>query len=427
MIKFSDTEKAIPLWENFAKKTSPELAEAMKDYYSIYDAELVSWYAELYDPKIGGFYYSPSARDNEKCVWKDKEYILLPDAESTCQALGFIGSSGIAKAVGNDYVKFLPEWMKKQIADFIYGLQDPDGFFYHPQWGKNIAVSRRARDFNWSRSMLERLGRPMRYPTMLDNEKKEDKDSGFIPEHLQSKEAFVKYLDTFDLATGAYSAGNTLSSQFAQIKSQGLDDILIDFLNAHQHADSGHWNGTTNYFAINGLMKISGIYNAKGIVLPHSYEAAMSAVNAIASPETVNATVDLWNIWVAITNICSGLLTFGGEEGKATVDSIRRELWQIAVPAVKATKEKIYPFKRSDHGYSYCKGYPSPISQGAPVCVPYLDEGDINGCVIATVYMVGMVYNALGISGEDRVPLYGADEAKMFLDILERNNKKVNG
>jgi len=58
-----------------------------------------------------------------------------------------------------------------------------------------------------------------------------------------------------------------------------------------------------------------------------------------------------------------------------------------------------------------------------PVCVPNLDEGDINGCVIATVYMIGMVHSALGI-GDLRVPLYGEDEARIFLDTVAASNAK---
>jgi hypothetical protein len=192
MIKYSDSPKSREKWKKLEEVTSPEFVEAMKDLYSIYDYELFEWVAKLYDPKIGGWYYSDSARDNEKCVWKEKEYTLLPDAESTCQALGFIGASGIS--LGKNYEDFLPEVMKKEIGDYIYSLQDPDGFFYHPQWGKNIGLSRRARDFNWSIGMLKRLGREKKYPTMLDKpeEKKEEKTETLIPDHLKSKEAFIE-------------------------------------------------------------------------------------------------------------------------------------------------------------------------------------------------------------------------------------------
>jgi len=422
MQKFSESKKSDALWQRLSDKTTPELASAMRDYYSIYDLEMVEWYAKLYDPRIGGFYYSPSARDFEKTVFKGKEYLLLPDAESTCQALGFINSSGIAASVGGHYKYFLPEWMKEQIADYVYSLQDPDGYFYHPQWGKDIGLSRRGRDFNWCRGMLSELGREMKYPTVLD--KKEEKtEATLLPDHLSSRAKFVDYLDSLDVNNKSYPAGNTLASQWAQIKSLGLDGVAIQYLNERQDPKTGLWHKDQNYYGVNGLMKISGLYNGSGLVIPHSSEAAMSAIAAIESDEQVNATVDLWNNWVAISNICASLVKFGGESGEAEAKAIRERLWRVAIGAVNKTKEKILPFKRSDHSYSYGRSCPSVVSQGMPVCVPNLDEGDINGCVIATVYMIGMVHSALGI-GDLRVPLYGEDEARIFLDTVTASNAK---
>lgn len=425
MIKFSDTEKSRPLWDRLEKETSHQFVQAMRDFYSIYGAELVDWFAELYDPAIGGFYYSPTARDNSKVTFREKEYDLLPDAESTCQAMGFIGSCGISG--GKPYAQFLPDWMCKQIADYIYGLQDPDGFFYHPQWGKDIPLSRRARDFSWSRGMLANFGRTMRYPTMLDSaENTEQKDAAhevYVPEHLSSKSRFIDYMDSLNLKEASYSAGNTLSSQFAQIKSQGLGDVCIQYLNERQNPETGLWHKDQNYYGVNGLMKISGIYNSAGLVIPHSEQAALSAINAIASDEQVNAVVDLWNNWVAVVNICSSLRHFGGTEGENLANDILARLRREALDAIRKTAEKIAPFKKPGSSFSYARNYPCPTSQGMPVCISGAYEGDINGTVISSTLMVGMVYGALGLA-DLRVPLYGEDEAQSFLRIVEANNAK---
>ena len=62
--------------------------DALREYYTLYDKNgLITWFAGLYDPEIGGYYYSNSARDNDQ---------FKPDAESTSQALGFISASGLA-------------------------------------------------------------------------------------------------------------------------------------------------------------------------------------------------------------------------------------------------------------------------------------------------------------------------------------------
>ena len=424
MIKYSDSPKSAEKWKRLEEVTSPEFVDAMKELYSIYDYELFEWVANLYDPKIGGWYYSDSARDNEKCVWQEKEYTLLPDAESTCQALGFINSSGIS--LGKSYAEFLPEEMKKEIGDYIYSLQDPDGFFYHPQWGKNIGLSRRARDFNWSVGMLGALGRTPKYSTITDkpSEKKEDKGETLIPDHLKSKEAFIAWLDSLDVEHSSYPAGNNTSSQFPQIKSQGLAEVCIDYYTKRQNPENGLWHATANYYGVNGFMKISGIYNSAGLVIPYSDKAAKSAIDAIASDEPIGAVVDLWNNWVAISNIKSSLRRFGGEKEKALADEIVKTLRRDAVAAIRKTKEKIEPFKKADHSFSYAKKYASPISQGQPVCISYLPEGDMNGMVIAATLMIGMIYGALDLS-EYAVPLYGEEESKRFLEIIEE--KRRNG
>ncbi len=422
MIKYSDSPKSAEKWKKLEEVTSPEFVDAMKDLYSIYDAELVEWVANLYDPKIGGWYYSNSARDNDTAVWQEKEYKMLPDAESTCQALGFVGSSGISG--GKPYEEFLPEEMKKEIGDFIYSLQDPDGFFYHPQWGKNIGLSRRGRDFSWSTSMLERLGRKLRYPTILDKpaEKNEDVGETLIPDHLKSKEAFIEWLDSLDVEHKSYPAGNTTSSQFAQIISQGLADVCIDYYTKRQNPENGLWHDKSDYYGVNGFMKISGIYNRAGLVIPYSDKAAYSAMAAIESDEPIGAVVDLWNNWVAIANIKTSLRKFGGEEGCAFAEELVKELRRRAIGAIRKTKEKIQDFKKPDHSFSYARKYPSPISQGCAVCVPYLPEGDMNAMVISVTLMIGMIYGALDLGGY-AVPLFGEEESKRFLEIIESKRR----
>ena len=154
MIKFSDTEKSNERWQALKEVIGDDSYRAMRG---------------LYDPCIGGFYYSQSARDNKTTVYNEREYTLLPDLESTLQALGIIGALGMTE--GRHYSEFIPEWMKTQIADFTYSLQDPDGFFYHPQWGKEIGQSRRGRDLSWARTILSTFEREMKYTSVADSAK----------------------------------------------------------------------------------------------------------------------------------------------------------------------------------------------------------------------------------------------------------------
>ena len=62
-------------------------AEATEYLYSLYTDGIYKWLAGIWDGKVGGFYYSVSARDNEFVEVKGNKIQLLPDIESTEQAL----------------------------------------------------------------------------------------------------------------------------------------------------------------------------------------------------------------------------------------------------------------------------------------------------------------------------------------------------
>ena len=410
------------LWKELADKTTPELSLAMRELYSLYSSELVDWLASLYDTEIGGFYYSASARDNENTIYSEKEYVLLPDAESTCQALGFIGGSGMADKTGGTYASALPEWMKTDIANYIYNLQDPDGYFYHPQWGKNIALSRRARDLNWSVSMLERLGREPKYPTILDKGDSEKKESAetLIPDHLSSPEKFAEYLESLNINELSYNIGNQLSSQFAQIKAVGLGDQLIDFLNAHQHPESGHWHNELNYYAVNGIMKISGIYNAAGKPFPNAMAAAKSAIYAITSDEEIKAVVDLWNTWIAVRAIVNNLRQFGEEAAAA---EIVKTLWDNAPAMIRKSRDKVAPFQKEMGSFSYHRRHACPTSQGAPVTCGLVAEGDVNATVISSYLLINVLFSSLDIA-DCRVPMFGESDRVRFIELIEKRRNK---
>ena len=86
--------------ESFKKilpKVGKDAIDEIRTIYNLFDERMLIWYAGLYDPEIGGFYFSNSARDTEG---------FLPDIESTAQAINFITEiSGICK--GEDKGNFL--------------------------------------------------------------------------------------------------------------------------------------------------------------------------------------------------------------------------------------------------------------------------------------------------------------------------------
>ena len=152
-------------WSAIEEKVGSEITKELKALYSLYTDDIISWFANLYEPYVcicdgeckhtqycdgGGYYYSNSGRNTPG---------YLPDIESTHQALGWISASGMTG--GAHYNTVIPDWMEKQIVRFIKSRQDPNGYFYHPQWSKdaiNNNTSRRTRDLQWALSTLEGFG-----------------------------------------------------------------------------------------------------------------------------------------------------------------------------------------------------------------------------------------------------------------------------
>ena len=439
-----------------------DLVSALQSLYGIYDGEkIIKWLANLYDSNIcvcqglygeasckrftdpdnapaicgtGGFYYSNSGRDN---------YGFLPDAESTVQALGFIGSSGIAAGVGGNYVSVVPDWMGEQIVDFIYNLQDPDGFFYHPQWGKAIGNSRRSRDYNWCRNILSAYGVKTKYQTMGDLEVEETsavllpsrlgssvvmaaskvvavEGETLIPDHLKTLDAFKAYVYGQDVPNKSYVAGNNFSSQLSQIKTRPAEygEFLIEHLNeVSNNYNNGTWHHTVNYYAVNGVMKISGVYSGLKAAIPNASLACKAAFAAVSSDQETGGIVDIWNTWEAVVRVLSNIGSYA-EDGEKVVEELRKEILASAASAIIATRDKTSAYLKSDGSFSYTKTSSSANSQGVPVAVQNTNEGDVNATVIGSLYMVNSIFSSLGMNSYN-VTLCRSLERAIFYDVVE--------
>jgi len=429
-----------------------DIVSALKYMYCLYTDDVISWFANLYEPAIGGYYYSNSGRNTDG---------YLPDAESTEQALRFINQSGMLQDRYSDYTEALPEEISKQIVDFIYGLQDPNGYFYHPQWSKDAVdnrVSRRSRDLSHCVSILSAYGVTPKYKTPSGVDGADELEpvsykaltgrlmtscAGAVSKlvavsdsqvavdpNLKDEKSFRDYLDSLNVQTESYSAGNTLTAFFNEIKyrdevlkSKGADyslvDILIEHLNEKQFQHNGLWHAETNYYAVNGLMKISGVYSKAGVPFPNSEKALRAAIDAITTDQEAGSVTDIYNTWFAVCRMFNIIKNTEGEEGAALVDSMRGELFAKAPQAIRTTADKLSAFKKNDGSFSYTPAYSSTNSQGMPVAVPKSVEGDINATLICTSDILGYIYNALGLSSEF-VPIYTYNDWRNYRDILVR-------
>lgn len=412
-------------WREFEKIAGKNMADALQEWHALYTDDVVEWLAKLYDARVGGWYYSESARDNETVVYKDKTYSLLPDVESTNQALCFLESANLVDDFGEKYANALPEWMKLDISTWVRGLQDADGFFYHPQWGKEVSLSRRARDRAWSRSILRNLGVEPKYHDITDIGKTCSQDSPAlkIPEHLSSPEKFAEYLKPLDFGRHSYGVGNQLVAQADQIKACGRMDQLIKHLNELQHPVNGYWHDTPGYTAINGLLKISGIYNIAGVPFPNATAAARSAIEAITSEEEFLIVTDVYNTWFAVNNLLTNLRSFGGEDGAKQADMLLADVEDIAADGMRASARKLSRFKKPHGSFSFLRDYSSEVSQGAPVALYHSEEGDVNSTLIAVSGTIEFCMKTLGLS-KHHVPIFGRPHFETFMEIINDNKQR---
>ena len=201
-------EKSKAIEDRIGGETGKETVRALKELYAIYDDRMVEWMASLYDPASGAWYHSRSGQMTEG---------FGPDAESTIEVYQFWEATGMTG--GKPYREMTPQWLKEKTAKFCYELQDPDGYFYHPQWGKPLYLekgwySRRSRDSQWCRTLIKEFSDgKLKYPLPAENVKAGGEKLNDVPERWRSVENYKKYLYSLDLKNRSYHVGNTLQAE----------------------------------------------------------------------------------------------------------------------------------------------------------------------------------------------------------------------
>lgn len=462
-------------WRLFSESISPklgealsgEITEAMRDLYSIFSVDVLKWSANLFDPEIGGYYYSNSGRDFEDTVYNGKTYKLLPDLESTYQGDGFLYTS----LIDTSAAERVPAWYGEKIVKFVKGLQNKEnGYFYHPQWTKEEVdekVSRRGRDLQWAVRLLERYGASPTYDTPLGTrgdglladgtpadmngayryvpETKEEieKTKKSVAPQLVDKESFEKYLSENKIGSGkydnSYTVGNRIASQGPEIlardkalKAGGADyslcDILKNWFDGYFNYKTGTWSNCSEseikYADVNGILKVSAAYNCVERPLPDpvaSMRAVLSVITSDADPVHVCSVL---NPWFAISNIRTNVEKFTPakekEEAKKEIDKIRKELGSHYPALIRATKEKLALFVKPDGSFSYYKNNTAFCSQGMPVAYEAVNEGDLNATNICQFGILGHIFSVLGV---ETVPVFTEEDRLEYISILEKNAK----
>lgn len=451
-----DTELAVRKIPGLTEDEISDIMDALRDFVDLYaheGSEVWRWIANLYDPETGGFYYSNSARDT---------YGYLPDVESTGQVKTILQNLGIT--AGGDQA-FASDAARAKVTSWIMSLQsNHDGYLYHPQWGTDVSTSRRSRDYNKLTASplfdnvaerangngIEGIATVIPYkaadakgvayeiPTVRLQRDAVAMVSLVIPAsdsntntgltgHLKNVETFKEYLNNVWNSNNSYSFGHIISSQSGQIKlSKELVVACIEFMDQKQEEiqkqrsknglePNGLWEYENSYRAINGLLKISGAYNALADAykaycekdgkiynglgkINYAEHALKSAVEAmLADPDStdskweMSAVVNVYNPPHAIINVFDSLEAhyvdaLGVPNQQELIDELYAYIQEHTYEIIVATNAKVAKFLKEDaagNSFSYGVDSSAGTSQGELAAVPNTAEGDVNGTSLA--------------------------------------------
>ena len=463
--KEKDAEFLRQKWRELENNLAAEMGEdqakevvlALKDLYSIYSNDVVDWFANLYDPKIGGYYFSNSARENEG---------FLPDIESTMFALGSFRGLGMAGKFNNDIFAALPPFMKTQVGKFVKGLQDPNGYFYHPQWGKEMTDAhkpRRGRDLTMVTRIFEWLGTSPTYDTpngikgdglLADGTPVEISSQAEIPESpdggkvfdpvLKDKESFLEYLSGFEIdldnPNTSYEVGSAFECQATQIvardkelEAAGADyrlaDILAEWFEKYQDPETGIFCKPEHLGvrAINGVLKIAGTYARIGKPFPNAVAAFRSARNAIVSDENPNTVCWVLNPWYSLTVIIGNVAETSRKNNdyaaERQIAELRAEMIKNYPEMIRATAAKLKKFRKPDGSFSYLQERTSHTSHEMPVAISGTNEGDVNSTNICCAGIVGHIFLMLK---QEMIPFFTEADRMRYVAIIEEKERNNN-
>ncbi len=430
-------------WAVLEEKLGKEATTAFKNMYTMYSDDMLNWLADLYDPDIGGFYITNSARDNEG---------FLPNIESTSQAMDIVRMSGMIDAWKGELTAALPDWLQKALVHFIKDMQDPNGYFYHPQYTKeqtDTHLAKRSRDLTKGLDLLTRLGAKPTYDTPNGVEGDGIKadgtpvsavrlsapfnlsvaaavskviavaDESSSSPYLESPEAFRKWINGLGINFDPYTIGNDLASMSSEIKAKGPEYVAIakEYLDSTCLESTGHWYDKNDYMGLNGLMKIAAAYNGLGIPLPYPQRNADFAIDMITTSEEELTVCYAYNTWFTISTVKQNLIRHQPEIAEEVNANINERLYANATELIESTHKKQLQFAIEDGSFIYDFGV-GGTQQGLPASIPGVKEGGVNPTLICMSETLHHMFSALDL-GEYIPPIYTKVDFLRFIDRLE--------
>lgn len=463
-------------WLALERIADESVVAALKSLNAFYEKQnLIDWMANLYDPDIGAFYYSISARDNEP---------FRPDIESTYQILGLLESSG-ALEDQND----LPAEIKAKIINFALNTQSKkDGYFYHPQWPQDrdqLATDRYGRDLTRATGLISALNIDINNDGIEDDiypyycapngtkcEAHKDGGScsfpiadtvsyisanidGFVTGALgsgvsaavstanrsyvsatavsshpdySSRAAFKAWLYEYNSSIKENSGkAHNLSAISSEIRAHGYTDIVVEQIMTAQREvyeeqtlagiePTGLWQRSVDYNAVWGILKYASYYNSKEWTTPMSMEYILcmvkTCIKVIALPPQGNELANgMFNMWQAVDRILTHVERHYTDKEVEQVYNLLRE---NAADLIANSLDKLEPFKRADGSFSYkSSGHSLAIIYGSEISLGEV-EGDVNAVALCCQMYEG-VFRALGY---DQVPLFTKSDGERFIETV---------
>ena len=412
-----------------------EVIEALKELYSLYSDQAMIWLAELWDPETGGFYYSNSARDYEG---------FLPDLEDTRFALAnLIGNYRLFKNK-DDFLTRLSYWgiddFAERLTSWVASLRAPDGYYYHPQWGKRVDDVGLFRHLNNANALFDLFGKKSSAPTA--EEKKPQEDPSVLPWYMQSKEAIVEWLESFQWTRNqTYHSASVIGVMGPTLSRIGLIDTVIDYFDKKfEIYGNGTFEDAVDRMSLNGTMKVTDLYIEAGRTFPLFEKVLEATVRVLISAEPTSGICSVANPYrnlaalrkMANRDIDAAQRAYDGapeQESALLADrlSAARErlrrfeevLQENAVLIIRKTAECLKIFLKDDGAFSM-----RPDRCGAETCgvqwALRLPESDINGTNQGIQVIVGGVFGAL--LNEPPVDVWSPEVRERVLQILANKN-----
>ena len=196
---------------------------------------------------------------------------------------------------------------------------------------------------------------------------------------------------------------------------------IVKWLNEHQNPENGLWEKEITYNSVSGLMKLGLCYPGFGASLPYPEKSFESAMAAVLSDEPVTFGCEFYNAWAAM-NAAIKSMEFSGDT--ALTEKCRKRLIEMAPELIRVTGEKMAKCRVSDGSFAYFteeSGKTCPKSQGVPVGLDNVREGDINGNGCSTQAPLRHMFAAFGVTPP---PFFCEEDAELVFEIMNLNSQK---